>query len=263
MGWGCSLGSESRIQMKTTKLPAMDDIFREVQKFVDEVYAIRDPLEEDRARLLKETEVAKIPWGNTHHATVGILFALLVTVKNPKIDELFKTSFEPPFIEIDISKSTGKTLACVKALLKYVKTIVDVKDRIDPMIEKAKEFCDTAEGLPDKAKDEANNAVGLGPMEMIMAVKNTAINCKHMANLPKFLNDFKDLVKCSLEEIKGAVKEINEKKAKLLQLTKACETKKFTLPKDCYVEWGNKIVETPEAKKRWNQDTKIIAKLNK
>ena len=262
MGWGGSKGSVSRIEMKTTKLPAMDDIFGEVQKFVDEVYAIRDPLEEDRAKLLQETEITKIPWGSTHHAAVATIFSLLVTAKNPKIDELFKTSLEPPFIEIEASKATGKTLACVKALLKYIKTIVDVKDRIDPLIEKAKEFSETAKGLPDKAKDEVKNATGLGPMDAIMAAKNTTANCKHMANLPAFMNEFKDLVKCSLEEIKGAVKEINEKKAKMLQVVKDCESKKVTLPKDCYAECGNKIVETPEAKKRWSQDTKLISKLD-
>ena len=243
--------------MKKTKLPAMDDIFGEVQKFVDEVYAIRDPLEKDRAKLLKETEILTIPCGNTHHAAVGTIFALLVTTKNPKINELFKTSLEPPFIDIDESKATGETLACVQALLKYIKTVVDVKDRIPPLVVKSKQFADTAKGLPAKAKDEAKKATGLGIMDGIMAIKNTATNSKHMASLPNLMNEFQDLVKCSLDEIIGAVKELNEKKENMQQVVNSCESKMFTHPKDCYLECGDEIEVTLEAKKRWSKDKKL------
>ena len=212
MGCGCSLGSSDRIEMKKTKLPAMDDIFDGVQKIVDEVYAVMDPVEESRWKLLQETELSKVVWGNTHHATVGIIFALVATGKNIKVDSLFKTKFEPPFIELDTSQATGKMVPCCEALLKYIKSIVDAKDRIEPLVEKAKEIAETAKDLPDKAKDEAQNAKDLGPLEMISAVKNTAINWKHMANLPNLVTELKDLVTSSIEEVKGAVKELNDKK---------------------------------------------------
>jgi hypothetical protein len=46
--------------MQKTKLPAMDSVFGEVQNFVDEVYAIMDPLKESRDDLLLETELSKV-----------------------------------------------------------------------------------------------------------------------------------------------------------------------------------------------------------
>ena len=256
MGCGCSLGlSKGKIKMEKTKLSTLDDVFGQVQNFVDEVYEIMDPLQERRAKLLEETELSKVVCGNTHHAIIGTIFSLIVAVKNVRIDDLFKTSFEPPFIEIDASKATGNISKCVEILLRYIKTIVDAKDRIEPLIEKAKEFSETAQDLPDKAKEEINN-IGLGPIEAIMAVKNTAFNCKQMGNLPKYLNELKDLVKCCLEEIMSAIKEINDKKSKLLQIGNICESKKFSILKDCYSECGFKIEVTPEAKKKWEKESK-------
>ena len=264
MGCGCSLGSSDRIEMqKKTKLPAMDDVFDGIQKFVDELYAIMDPFEESRNKLLEETGLDKVVWGNTHHATVGIIFALVATAKNVRVDDLFKTMFEPPFIEIDTSQATDKVAPSCKALVDYIKTIVDVKDRIEPLIQKSKEIAETAKDLPDKAKDEVKNAKDLGPLGMISAVKNTAINCKHMASLPSLLSDFKDLVFSSIEEIKGAVKELNDKKGKLLQIGKTCQSKKLVTPKECYLECGNKIEVKPEAKKKWEKESKKRQKAKK
>jgi len=241
----------------------MDDIFGTVQKFVDEVYAVMDPINERRTQLLEETELSKVVCGNTHHAIVGTIFALLMTAKNVRIDDLIKTSFEPPFIEIDVSNAAGNISKCVEALLNYIKTLVDTKDRIEPLIEKAKEFSETAHELPDKAKEEMNNAGKLGPMEAIIAVKNTAVNCKHMANLPSLLTDLKDLVTNSLLSRSKAQSKRSTIKNKLLQIGKTCESKKLKTPKDCYVECGNKIEVTSEAKKKWEKESKKKSKANK
>ena len=80
------------------------------------------------AKLLEETEISKVVNGNTHQSIVGTIFSLIVAFKNVKINDLFKTSFEPLFIEIDASKATGNMSKCEEILLRYIKTIVDDKD---------------------------------------------------------------------------------------------------------------------------------------
>ena len=121
-----------------------------------------------------------------------------MTAKNVRIDDLINTSFDPPFIKIDVSKEMGNIIKCVEALLNYIKILVDTKDQIEPLIEKAKEFSETAQELLENTKEEMNNAENLRPIEAIMAVKNVAVNCKHMTNLPSLLTDLKDLVTNSL-----------------------------------------------------------------
>ena len=119
-----------------------------------------------------------------HHAIVGTIYAVLMIIKNVRIDDLINTSFEPPLIEIDVSNATSNISKCVKALLNHIKTFADIKDRIEPLIEKAKEFSETAQELLDKAKEEISNAGNLGFIEAIMAFKNAAVKCKHMINFP-------------------------------------------------------------------------------
>lgn len=40
----------------------------------------------------------------------------------------------------------------------------------------------------------------------------------------------------TIEEVKGALKELDEKKAKLNDIGKTCADKKKISPKDCYLE---------------------------
>ena len=252
MGCGGS-GEKSKISMQKTGLPAMDELFDDVQGFVDEIYELMDPIDDARAKLLEETEFDKISCGNTHHATVGIIFAMAATMSG-SVDVAFKIKAEMPFIELDKSKGTGKVVSCIEAFQEYVKAISAAKDRIEPLAMKSKEFAEKAPDLPNKAKDEVKNAQGLGPFQAIAAVKNTASNCKHMASLPTLVNDLRKLVTDCITELQSIVKELNNKKTKLADIGKTCQSKKLVLPKECYLECGDKIDSSAEKKKEWDKN---------
>lgn len=84
-----------------------------------------------------------------------------------------------------------------------------------------------------------------------MAVKNTALNAAGLAKMPALVNELKDTIANAFKELQATVKEYNEKKDKADEIKKKCNDKHKETPRECYLECGNKIEETPEETKKW------------
>jgi len=256
MGCGGSSGSSGKIKMKKTKLADMDEFFDDVQGLVDEIYELKDPVEEARDALLESTGLDKVTCGNTHHATVGIVFAIASQSNGTDVAKAFKASAEAPYIEINKSSASGNLIQCIDDLQLYIKSLIAAKDRIEPLSKKVKEFAEKAPELPNKAKESVNSAGDLGAMDKINAVKNTATNSKQLGSLPALVNELRLTVQNSILEIQGATKELDESSGKLTTIGKKCSEKKLTSPKDCYLECGKEVKVSAEAKKEWEKKKK-------
>lgn len=255
-GSSSSSGSSRKIEMKETKLADMDEFFNQVQGLVDEIYEIKDPVEEARDALLESTEFDTVTCGNTHHATVGIIFAISSQSNGQDINNSYTVTPEAPFIEINKGSASGDLIQCVENLQAYIAALTSAKDRIIPLSTKVKEFAEKAPELPSKAKDSIKSAEDLGIMDKIIAVRNTATNSRNLALLPTFLSNFSVTIKNSLQEIIEATKELKESKGKLSDIGKECAEKELTSPKDCYLECGRPINVSKETKKEWVKDNK-------
>jgi hypothetical protein len=220
MGCSGSSGTSGKIKIKKTKLSDMDEFFDDVKGLVDEIYEIKYPIEKARDALLKSSDLDEVTCGNTHHATVGIVFAISAQSNGSDCSNAFKASAEAPYIEINKGSSSGKLLQSIDDLQEYIKALIAAKDRIEPLSMKAKEFAEKAPELPSKVKQSAKNAGDLGVLAKISAIKNTATNCKQLGSLPSLVNELRLTVQNSLLEIQGASKELEESKSKLSEIGK-------------------------------------------
>lgn len=250
MGCGGSTGSSDKIQLKKTKLADMDEFFDDVQGIIDEIYELKDPVEEARDALLESTGLDKVTGGNTHHAIVGIVFAIASQARGTDVDNLFTITVEEPYIEVNTDSASGNLLECIGKLGEYIKALVSCKSRIEPLSSKVKEFAQKAPELPSKAKESLGSAGGLGLMDQINAVKYTATNCKQLGSLPELVKQLGETIKASILEIKDATKELTESLGKFSTIGKKCSDKDLKSPKDCYLECGKKIMVTAEDKKK-------------
>ena len=251
MGCGSSTGADGKIRMKRTKLPGMDDIFDDAQKLIDEIYEIQDPIDHALDNLLYHTGFYKTPCATAHHAMVGIVFAMASKSKGEGVDDMFKILPQSPFITFDKTKANGDTARAIDDLTDYIQALTAANDRIGPMTEKAKSFAEKAPDMPEKAKDDLDKTDGLGAMDKMKAVKNSASNAKNMAKLPQLVADFKDTVQEALESVQGGTKELNAKKGDLSDIGKKCSEKGWESAKDCYLECGDEIEVTKEGEKKF------------
>lgn len=262
MGCGSSTGSDGKIRMQKTKLPGMDEVFDEVQGFVDEVYEIQDPIDDALENLLWYTNFHKTVGATAHHCCVGIVFSLAAASNGAGVDNLFEVKPASPFLELNKSSAQGDTVKAIDAFTDYIKALTAAKDRIEPLAEKAKGFAEKAPDLPGKCKEDISNSKDLGMMEKAKAAKNTATNSKHMAKLPSLVTGLKDTIQEAFESIQGAGKELTAKKDKLSDIGKDCAAKKLEYPKDCYLECGDPINVDGNAKKRHAAQQKKMKKKN-
>lgn len=232
MGCGGSTGVDGKIQMKTTKLAGIDEFFNDVQGFVDEVYEVQDPMEEALDKLLENTGFDTIEGATAHHCAVGIVFSIAASTNGQSVEDIVTITEESPFISIDTSNATASTESAVENFKEYINSIVAAKDRIEPLIEKSKEFAEKAPDLPGKVTGEISNAGGLGAMDKIRAVRYTAANVRNTAKLPGLVNDFKDTVTEALKSVQGATKELNAKKGKLADIGAKCNKNNLESPVD-------------------------------
>jgi len=220
MGCGTSTGADGRLLMKETKLSGMDEFFNDVQGFIDEIYEAQEPIDEALGTLLENTEFAEVDGANAHHAIVGTVFALAAQARGEGVEDLVVIKQEEPFLELDTSKASGPPADAANNLKDYIMAIVAAKDRIQPLVEKAKSFAEKAPDLPGKVQGEIKNAGGLGTMDKIRAVRNTTTNVRNTAKLPGLVDDFKSCVMDALSSIQGATKELNNKKGQLAKIGK-------------------------------------------
>ena len=165
MGCGGSSGSDGKIEMKKTKLGEIDEVFDDAQGLLDEIYEIKDPIDDSREQLLWQTEFDKVECGNTHHATCGIVYALTTCTKPEELANLFAVKAEAPFLEINKESASGELAQAIDDLMTYIQSLVAAKDRIGPLSDKAKAIAEKAPDLPDKAKEGVKNSKDLGAMD--------------------------------------------------------------------------------------------------
>ena len=241
MGCGSSTGADGKIAMKKTKLPAVDEFFDDVQGFIDEVYEIQDPICDAEEKLLYHTDFQDTAGANIKHAIVGLVFNIAAQGNADAIDKVVKITDKEPFISLDGSGISGDVSAGIDCVNDYIKAVIGAKDRIQPLADKGKSFAEKAPDLPGKAKDEVGNAGGLGTMDKLRAIKNTTSNVRAVAKLPTLVNDFKDTVMGAITNIQAAVKEINNKKGKMVDIGNKCAGKNLTSSRECYQECGDPI----------------------
>jgi hypothetical protein len=251
MGCGSSTGAGGKIRMQKTRLTGMDDVFDDVQKILDKIYDIQDPIDDAFFKLLRYTGFEKTVGATAHHCVVGTVFAIATANGGENAADLFEVKGESPFLILNKSNAKGDLSKAIDAFTDYVKALTGAKDQIQPLADKAKEFAAKAPDLPSKAKDDIKNAEGLNMMAKAKAIKNTASNCKAMASLPSTINDFKNTIEDALMSIKASGTELNGKKDKLPDIAKNCASKKLVSAKDCYLEAGDKIEVDDKAKKRF------------
>ena len=235
MGCGSSKGSAGKISMDKTKLPELDSFFDDVQGLIDEVYQLRDPIEDSKDELIYNTDFEKVICSNTQHAIVGTVFALTTLGNESDLGKLFDVTLEQPYVKIDTKHAAGKIKKATDSLTDYVKNLVKAKDNIERLLSKANSFAEKAPDLPDKAKDALGSAEGLGALDKIRAVKNTASNCKELGKIPSLVKELQMTVTNAIKELQEAGKELNKNKAKLTDIRKKLLDKKVSSPKDCYL----------------------------
>jgi phage-related minor tail protein len=237
--------------MEKTKLPEIDSFFDDVQELIDEVYGLRDPIEDAKDEIIYNTDFEKIVCSNTHHAIVGIVFALSTLGDEKDLSKLFDVTLEEPFVKIDTKHAAGKLIKATDSLTDYVKNIVNARKNIERLLKKATSFAERAPELPDKAKEALSGSSSLGALDKIRAVKNTSVNCKELGKIPTLVKELQMTATNAIKELQEAGKELNANKTKLLDIRKKLLEKKASIPKDCYLVSGEKIKETPELKKEW------------
>lgn len=163
MGCGGSGRGDGKIRMQKTKLSDLDEIFDDAQGLIDEIYQLKDPIEDKRDSLLDSTQFDKVTCGNTHHATVGIVFAMWASSKSSEdAKEAFVAKAEAPFIELNKKSASGDQVKCVDDFTEYVQALGAAQERIPALAEKAQQIAEKAPDLPDKAKTGTESATDLG-----------------------------------------------------------------------------------------------------
>ena len=227
--------------MKTTKLSEVDAFFDDVQAVADAIYDIKDPIDDNKDALLYYTDLYKTECANSHHATVGLVFSMASKTAANELPNLFKTTTQQPFIEINKRGAAADDARAVEYLMDYIKALIAAKDKIQPLAEKAQALAEKAPDMPNKAKSDLENAGSLGAMDKINAVRYTASNCSATAKLPGLVKELQTTITDSLAEIQAAAKELGEKQAKMSEIRQKCIDAKCKSAKDCYLECGNKI----------------------
>lgn len=165
---GCSgskggVKKQKRIEMKMTKLEELDEIFTDAQGIIDEVYAIKVPIEKGRKKFMSSADMDKISCAFTNHATLGTIFAFFASSKSVK-DAIAAVKITPdaPFISLDSKSATGKLADTISDFTNYVQALLEASVRIAPLAAKAAEFAEKAPELPEKAKSGVQGSTGLG-----------------------------------------------------------------------------------------------------
>ena len=162
MGCGLAVWGDGKIEMKRTKLEGMDQFFNDVQSIVDEIYELKGDVEDKRDALLRGTYINKVWCGNTHHAIVGIVFAIATKANNINIEDIVKVTTDEPFVEVKKDLADGPLSENVDDLAEYIEALMNIKDKIESLMEKSKEFSEKAGELPDKAKEDIKDSTDLG-----------------------------------------------------------------------------------------------------
>ena len=86
-----------------------------------------------------------------------------------------------------------------------------------------------------------------------MAVRNTITNVNALRKIPGLCNELQETVTNAFKELQETVKEYNEARSRAAEIKQACNEKGKETPKECYLECGKEIEETPELIKRWEK----------
>lgn len=165
---------------------------------------------------------------------------------------MVKVTLSDPFLEIDASKAEGDVKKYIEQLKAYITSLCSIKEKIQAFAEKAEAFGKKAADVPSKAKEEVEkNEKKLGFMEKAKALKNLSSNCRQVTKVPALVTQLKDTVMGAIEEILCACKEINEKKEKMADCVKKCNTEGKKTPKDCYMCSGAPIKCEAADKKKY------------
>lgn len=166
MGCGGSGGDGNKIRMQKTKLGELDEIFDDAQGLIDEIYKLMDPIEESREKLLRSSDFDQVKCGNTHHATVGIVFAMYASSKSAEdAMNAFETTTSSPFVQLNKKSASGKLVQCIDDFTAYVESLTKASERVAPLADKAKAIAEKAPDMPDKAKKGVESSADLGAMD--------------------------------------------------------------------------------------------------
>lgn len=256
MGCGASANDDGTIRMKKTKLPDVDKFFDEVQGVADAIYDIKDPIDDNKDKLLFYTDLHRTECANSHHATVGLVFSMASKSPADELPNLFKTTTQQPFIEINKRGAAADDIRAVEYLMDYIKALVAAKDKIEPLSEKAQALAKKAADMPNKAKSDIEKAGSLGAMDKLNAGRYTVSNANATAKLPGLCKELQTTITNSLAEIQAAAKELGEKQSKLGEIRQKCIDAKCKSAKDCYLTCGNKIETSPDKVKEWKAQSK-------
>lgn len=256
MGCGSSTGSDEKLAVKHTTLSGMDGWLDDVQGIIDEIYELKDPIDDSRDELLENTEFDTVACGNSHHAIVGIIFALASQSNGTDVASLFKLVTHEPFIEINSKSASGKLFNACKSLAEYLKALTTAKDRIQPLSDKVKTISEKVPELPTMMKDELEKAKDASFGQKITAAKSTTHNTKVLGKLPNLVNELKLTIQSAFEELKEATKELDKSKDKLGDIGKKCNSGGKKSAKECYLHCGQAIQDSPDAKKKWEASKK-------
>ena len=101
--------SKPKMQMKETGTP-LDDVFQKPREIIDNLFAIKDPLKEQKQRLMIESGFYKVPGSQLEHALRGYVYALAAYLRRTG-SELAEFSAQPPFLQVDREQYARLTLA--------------------------------------------------------------------------------------------------------------------------------------------------------
>lgn len=237
--------------MVKTKIDAADKFFDDVQKLIQEVYDLLEPIDDAKCALLEATGFGKVECATVQHAAVGIILAYCASVKDLDVSKMIKCTMSDPYIEIDASKAEGDVKTYIEQLKKYVTSLSEIKEKIQAFVEKAEKFGKDAADVPAKCKDEVEkNEKKLGFMDKARGMKNLSSNCRQVTKVPNLIKELKDTVMGAIDEILCAIKEINDKKDRMVKCIEKCNTEGKKTPKDCYMCSGDPIKCEPADKKK-------------
>ena len=166
MGCGGSKGQQEKISMQMTKLAEVDEFFNDTQGVIDNIYELKDPIDEAREDFMESTGFDEVCCGNTQHATLGTVYAIYATSK--AVDDAVNAvdiTMDSPFLTFSDDKVAGTLAQDTKNFTAYVNALINGSQKVLPLVDKVKTIAEKAPDLPQKSKDALSNSQGLGAMD--------------------------------------------------------------------------------------------------
>jgi len=146
-------------KFEETKLQKFDDFFAKAVPIFQKTEEFRHALEDCPEEMIEATDVDALnPTGNLFEAFKVFCWALSATHEGDFKKSKLKFTEAHPFIEFEAEDGHPEFDEFAKPLQKFLKIMVEGKDKFEPLAKEAEELAKSAEDLIKTADDEIKNS---------------------------------------------------------------------------------------------------------